>query len=161
MIETKKFSETPAGTLSELLIDSYAAFPEFVEANVEDWQAFDAFVYSHLSFMDQCGFCSTENNSIIGFFSWDPRNRPASIEIGHNGIIREYQGRGKGKEQLFLALAMMSALKPRKIIVKTGNSPFFLPARRMYESAGFTKNKMEKRDDPLVPEIIEYELTFP
>lgn len=161
MIKTMKFSEAPEGTLSGLLVDFYAAFPEFVAANVAGWKAFDAFVYSRLSIMDQCGFLSLENEILIGFISWDPRNLPESIEIGHNGVIREYQGRGKGKEQLMSAMAMMSALKPRKIMVKTGNIPFFLPARRMYESVGFAKNKVEKRDDPLVPEVIEYGLLLP
>jgi GNAT superfamily N-acetyltransferase len=155
-----KFSESPEGTLSGLLVDFYAAFPEFVAVNVAGWKAFDAFVYSRLSVMDECGFISMENEILIGFISWDPRNLPESIEIGHNGILREYRGRGKGKEQLMSAMAMMNALKPRKIMVKTGNIPFFLPARHMYESVGFRIDRVEKRDDPLVPEIIEYRLVL-
>ena len=36
----------------------------------------------------------------IGFVTWDPRNRPEYVEIGHNGIRENYKGRGYGRLQL-------------------------------------------------------------
>ena len=36
----------------------------------------------------------------IGFVTWDPRNRPEYVEIGHNGIRENYKRQGYGHRQL-------------------------------------------------------------
>jgi predicted GNAT family N-acyltransferase len=108
--------------------------------------------------MDDCGFVTLDDTAIIGFMSWDPRNMPVSVEIGHNCIIEKLKGCGKGKEQLLLGLKTIASMKPSKIIVKTGNIEFFKPAQKMYLSVGFKLKSIIKKDDNLVPEVMEYEL---
>lgn len=110
--------------------------------------------------MDACGFVSLDEKDIIGFMSWDPRKLPVSVEIGHNCIIRCFQGRGKGREQLLFGLGIIKNLKPSKIIVKTGNIDFFKPAQKMYASVGFKMRSITTKEDILVPEVIEYELSL-
>ena len=158
MITPRRFSEFPPGILFRMLAEAYSGFPELVRAEGKSWKEFDEFVYANPAIMDACGFLSEENGALIGFISWDPRELPESMEIGHNCVLPEYRERGKGKEQLALALARMSERKPRAVLVRTGTIPFFLPACRMYEAAGFKKIGTERRDDPLVPEIFAYRL---
>jgi len=143
-----------------MLSEAYANFPELVRAESLSWEEFDRFVYANLTVMDGNGFLSEEDGALIGFATWDPRKLPESIELGHNCVLPAYRGRGLGKEQLSLALAGISERKPHSIVVKTGANPFFLPARRMYEAAGFKRTGTEKRNDPLVPEIVVYRLDF-
>jgi Acetyltransferase (GNAT) family len=157
-METRRFSEYGGGTLHKLLIDAYSEAPELIGRYSEDWKAFDSFVYDNLSFMDECGFITIEDNNAVGFMSWDPRNLPDSVEIGHNCIAKAYQGFGKGREQLLLGIDKIKSRKPKRIIAKTGHIDFFIPAQRMYLSAGFKHKKSIKRNDDLVAEAIEYEL---
>ena len=141
-----------------MLYDAYSASADLVSRYKKDWQEFDTFVFENPDFMNDNGFVSLENKSPVGFMSWDPRQLPDFIEIGHNCIITMYKGTGKGKAQLLYGLECMKQLHPKKIIVRTGNIPFFLPAQRMYESAGFIQKKVSKRYDNSGMEIIEYEL---
>jgi len=157
-METRRFSEYGAGTLHKLLIDAYSKASELIERYNEEWKSFDSFVYDNLAFMDECGFITIKDDNVIGFMSWDPRNLPDSVEMGHNCIIKAYQGFGKGKKQLLLSIDKIKNLKPKRIIAKTGNNDFFIPAQRMYLSAGFKCTKSIKRNDDLVAEAIEYEL---
>ena len=83
---------------------------------------------------------------------------PISVEIGHNCIIENFKGLGKGKEQLLLGLETIAHMKPSKIIVKTGNIEFFNPAQKMYMSVGFKMKSIIEKEDRVVPEVIEYEL---
>jgi hypothetical protein len=157
-LETRRFSEYDRGILLRLLLDAYAGAPELVERYGADWAEFDSFVYDHLSFMDACGFMAVEDGRAVGFMSWDPRRLPDSVEIGHNCIVRACQSLGKGKEQLRLGLDRIRELRPKKIIVKTGRLDFFLPAQRMYLSAGFRFKRTIERSDDFVREALEYEL---
>jgi len=157
-METRRFSEFCRGTLHRLLIDAYSEAAELIERYAEEWKAFDSFVCDNLSFMDECGFMTVEDDHVIGFMSWNPTNLPDSVEIGHNCIVKSHQGFGKGKEQLLLAIDKIKNLKPKRIIAKTGQIDFFTPAQRMYLSAGFTYKKSIKRDDDLAADVIEYEL---
>ncbi len=139
-----------------MLMDAYQASFELVERFKKSWQEFDDFVFGNLGIMDKNGFVMTKQGRPIGFSSWDPRQLPESIEIGHNCIIKEFQGSGLGKMQLGETLRQIKQRSPKQIFVKTGNTPFFLPARRMYESSGFEIVAVSKRDDSAVPEVVEY-----
>ena len=158
MLGTKYFSEFDKGLLYSLLNDSYLKFPELSAACHETWKEFDSFVFDNLSFMDHCGFVSVLNETPIGFMSWDPRNSPVSVQVGHNCIINEYKGKGYGRSQLSIGMNIIKSRKPERIIVKTGNINFFIPAQRMYCSAGFIQKQISFNNDPLVPELIEYEM---
>ena len=72
-METRRFSEYGRGILHKLLIDAYSGASELIERYSEEWKAFDSFVYDNLSFMDEHGFITIEDNNAIGFMSWDPR----------------------------------------------------------------------------------------
>jgi len=46
--------------------------------------------------------------------------------------------------------------QPAKIVVSTGNTAFFLPARKMYEAVGFIAESEYKQDHVMAPEMVEY-----
>ena len=71
----------------------------------------------------------------IGFVTWDPRNRPEYVEIGHNGIRTAYKRKGYGRMQLEEALRRIRAYEGLKRIIVCTNSEFV--ATRNYESVGF------------------------
>ncbi len=153
-----EFSRFHRGILNEMLMDAYSQAQQIVDRHKSDWQEFDNFVFNNLNFMDKCGFVSVENDEPIGFVSWDPRKLPDSMEIGHNCIIGKFKGKGYGSRQLGHALKTMAERKPSRILVKTGNTDFFMPARKMYQSAGFEDERIIKSDDPSVPEVVEFSL---
>ena len=47
-------------------------------------------------------------------------------------------------------------LKPQEILVSTGDTPFFLPARRMYLSAGFVRQAFPLPGDR--PGLVAYRI---
>lgn len=157
-----KFSDSRRGTLFKLLLDAYSENILIVNRFYKSWEFFDGFIYDNLEFMDQAGFISEKNKKRIGFMSWDNRLAPESIEIGHNCIIRKYQGKGFGQKQLLKGMSLIQEQEqePKKIIVKTGNHSFFIPAQKMYERAGFIKKGIKKLADNVISEVIEYELRF-
>ena len=75
--------------------------------------------------------------------SYDPRQNPVSI-IGYNCILPEYQGNGYGTMQLEELLKTLNEKGFEKIIVKTGDSPVFKPAQKMYLACGFKEVKKDK-----------------
>lgn len=139
-----------------MLIDAYSVDTRLVEYDRKRWQEFDNFVFNHLDIMDHCGFISMDKDIPIGFVTWDSKSSPHSVAIGHNCIISTYKGQGYGKMQMTMALEQIKRLHPETIIVSTGMTPIFLPARRMYESAGFVKQRECRQDHPIVPWTIEY-----
>jgi len=152
------FDQCERGTLVRLLLNSYGKEEQLVARYQNDWHEFDSFVFTNLFIMNRCGFVTVEQNEPIGFISWDPRLLPDSVEMGHNCIIPGYQNVGKGKEQLLHGLQQIELLNPAKVVVKTGHSSFFLPARKMYESVGFSVVRKLQQDDPVVSTVIEYEM---
>lgn len=48
----------------------------------------------------KCGQVTCVDGEPIGFVTWDPRNRPEYVEIGHNGIREKYKRQGYGHRQL-------------------------------------------------------------
>ena len=71
----------------------------------------------------------------IGFVTWDPRQRPESVEIGHNGIRSAYKQRGYGHLQLAEAIRRIREYEGLKRIIVCTNSNLVAP--RNYESVGF------------------------
>lgn len=139
-----------------MLLDAYKTIDELVQRDRQAWKDFDRFVFDNLELMDRNGFVTTISGKPIGFSTWDPRNLPQSVEIGHNCIIREFQGKGFGNYQLKETMVQIMARNPQRIFVKTGANQFFLPARRMYESSGFVIISKTKHDDLIVPETVDY-----
>ncbi|MBN1698779.1 MAG: GNAT family N-acetyltransferase [Spirochaetales bacterium] len=157
-MEFVKINADQNGILLSLLSDAYAGSPLYCGLYMVKWREFDDFIFSNYHATSNHLFLSVEKDEIIGFFSWDPHGLPSYIRIGHNCIVGKYKGRGMGKQQLLHGIEEMKSLKPEKIVVNTGNIPFFIPARRMYESFGFSKTNIIKTNDEIVPETITYEL---
>lgn len=157
-MEISEFKNWPKETLYNLLLQSYKSNPKLVNLYKKDWIDFDNFMYNNLQFTNNCGFISSINKDPIGFFSWNPEKLPEHIEIDHNCIIEKFQQNGYGTKQLNLALEQIKNLSPKKIIVRTGDIPFFIPAKKMYESAGFEKVRtIPNYINQLVPKTVEYE----
>ena len=80
-------------------------------------------------------FITCLNGEPIGFVTWDPRNRPDYVEIGHNGIREKYKGNGYGHRQLTEALNRIKSYTGLKRIIVCTNSNLVAP--KNYESVGF------------------------
>ena len=134
-IEFRKISEFPRGTLVTLLRDGYSFEPRFERDWYKQWQEFDDFFYDNPHIAKLSGFMTVLEGKPIGFVSWDPRNFPESIEVGHNCIMTAYKGKGYGKRQMQEAVRRMIEQGAKKIAVCTNE--ILVPAQHTYESAGF------------------------
>ncbi|MCK5129895.1 MAG: GNAT family N-acetyltransferase [Clostridiales bacterium] len=156
-IEFKKVSDFNRGTLLELLTAAYSYDYRYTQCWGTDWQTFDDFFFDNLQIADKCGFITTFDNKAIGFVSWDPRNMPEHVEIGHNCIASKYKGNRYGKVQLQEAVNRIIKNDVQKIIVTTNS--MLIPAQRMYESIGFRELKRRKNEgnSDFSGEYIDYE----
>lgn len=143
-IEFKKVSSFSRGLLFELLADAYSFDQRCRKCWDSDWREFDDFFFDNLSIADKYGFITTLNGYAIGFASWDPRNMPEYVEIGHNCIAVKYKGNGYGKMQLQEAVNRILKNDVKKIIVTT--NAILKPAQRMYEGTGFKHVKTRKNE---------------
>lgn len=135
-LEYRKISDFSRGTLYQLLEDAYSFDERCAKCWNSDWKGFDNFFYDNLEIADKYGFITTIDGEPIGHISWDPRNMPEYVEIGHNCIATKYKGNGYGKRQLSEALNRICKYNGLKKIVVTTNG-FMIPAQKNYESVGF------------------------
>lgn len=158
MIEFKKISAYPKGTLYEQLVDAYSFDDNCKKHWDKVWKEYDEFFYVNLeSVADRCGFITVVDGIAIGHISWDPRNRPNSISIGHNCILSKYKGKGYGKMQLQEAIRRIKEYDVNKIIVTTNE--ITLPAQKNYESVGFVRINMRMNNEtPFAGKYIDYEM---
>ena len=157
-IEFKSFSDYTRGILYKQLVDSYSFDSIWQEHADKDWKDYDNFFYDNLQFTDDCGFVTILNGEPIGHISWDPRNMPRYVEIGHNCIVSKYKGKGYGKKQLQEAINRIAQYEGiQKIIVTTNGK--LTPAQHNYESVGFKLHqKRENKDTLFSGEYIDYEI---
>lgn len=135
-IEFRKISDFNRGILYQLLVDAYSFDERCRQCWNKDWKEFDDFFYDNLEIADMYGFVTTLDGQPIGHISWDPRNRPEYVQIGHNCIATKYKGKGYGKRQLSEAVRRIRQYDSlKKIIVNT--NALMIPAQRNYESVGF------------------------
>lgn len=135
-LEFNKISDFNRGILQRLLDDAYSFDKRCSQCWGLDWKEFDNFFYDNLELADKYGFITTLNGEPIGHISWDPRNMPQYVEIGHNCIATRYKGNGYGKLQLIEALQRISSYDGLKKIIVTTNG-LMIPAQKNYESVGF------------------------
>ena len=158
MIEFRKISEFPRGTLYNILADAYS----FDERNRQIWDAnwteTDDFFYDNPDIADRYGIITCLEGKPIGFVTWDPRHRPDCVEIGHNGIREQYKGRGYGRLQLEEALRRIREYEGLKRIIVTTNSNLVAP--KNYESAGFTlyDRKPNRTESAFTGDYLYYEI---
>jgi GNAT superfamily N-acetyltransferase len=129
------------GALAGMIKKSYAALveecPEYWETENENWEDFDRGVFTYPESVGECAFISLLDGEPVGLASYDPRQAPQYGIVGQNCVLPEYQGRGFGKEQIAETLRRFRERGMRAARVTTSAHPFFLPARKMYESLGF------------------------
>ena len=135
MVEFMKITDFPRGTLYDILIDAYSYDPRNRQIWNANWKETDDFFYNNPDIADKYGLVTCLDGKPIGFVTWDPRNRPEYVEIGHNGIREEYKGRGYGKLQLEEAIRRIKAYEGLKRIIVGTNSNLIAP--KNYESVGF------------------------
>lgn len=142
--EFRKLSEFPRGIMYALLSRAYAFEPGYERANLSEWLRWDGFFSDRPDIADRCSFVTCVNGAPIGFIAWDPRELPERAEIGNNCIIPEYKGKGYGIAQLNEAVRRILDCGCKSIYVSTDIN--LLPARRMYERAGF--REISREPDP-------------
>ena len=154
--------DQPPGTILSLLLRSYAALVEAepkCRGRVEPkWAEFDREIFAHPDTIGSCVFLSRADDELVGFGSYDPRQKPAFGIVGHNCVLPEFRGRGYGAAQVLEILRRFRELGIRKARVTTGAHPFFLPARRMYAACGFRETGRRPWDLDPAQAVIDCEL---
>lgn len=160
MIEFKKISAFSKGTLYSQLVDAYSFNDNCKKYWNDMWKEYDNFFYENLdNIADKFGFITVVDGNVVGHISWDPRNIPAYVIIGHNCIISKYKGNGYGKIQLEEAIRRIKEYNIKKIIVTTNELTY--PAQKNYESVGFKKIGVRKNNEtPFSGDYIDYEFNI-
>jgi len=137
--------EQKPGTIFSLLNRSYADLfagnPDLWKPEKTSWEKYDHDVYKYSETVGSCIFLSVFNNTVVGFASWDPRQKPQSGRVGHNCILPEFRGKGFGKQQILEIIRQFQIQKIQSARSITCNHPFFLPAQHMYKSCGFQETQ--------------------
>lgn len=159
MIEFKKISDYPKGTLYNQLVDAYSFDENCRKHWGKMWREYDDFFYSNLeNIADKFGFLTIVDGEVVGHISWDPRNRPEYVIIGHNCILTKFKGNGYGKIQLQEAIKRIKEYDVLKKIIVTTNE-LMIPAQKNYESVGFVKVAKRKNvETPFSGDYIDYEI---
>lgn len=155
----RKISDFDRGILYRLLVDAYSFDCQWKACFEKDWLEFDNFFFDNLNIADKYGFITTLDDKPIGHISWDPRNCPEYVIIGHNCIAAEYKGNGYGQKQLREALSRIQQYKDlQKIIVSTNSN--LTAARCNYERAGFELRQIKenKGESSFSGNHLEYEM---
>lgn len=135
MLEFRKITEFPPGTLYDILQDAYSYDSRNKELWNDNWLETGKFFYDNPEIANKYGLVSCIDNYPIGFVSWVPRNMSEYVEIGHNGIRSAYKRKGYGHLQLQEAIKRISTYTGLKKIIICTNSNLVAP--KNYESVGF------------------------
>lgn len=157
-LEFRKISDFERGTLYRLLVDAYSFDGRCEKCWHMDWVEFDSFFFDHPEIADKYGFMTVLDGEPIGHISWDPRNMPEYVVIGHNCIVTKYKGNGYGKKQLQEAIDRIQKYEGlKKIIVETNSN---LVAPHNYESVGFKLYERRKNEGETAfsGDCLEYEM---
>lgn len=138
MIEFKRINEFSISILYDQLVDAYSFNDECRKNWDIMWKEHDDFFYRNPSIADKYIFITVLDGEPIGHISWDPRNRPDYVEIGHNCILTKYKKKGYGHAQLEEALRRIKEYDDLKKIIVCTNE-LMIPAQKNYESVGFIK----------------------
>lgn len=158
MIEFRKITEFPRGTLYNHLVDAYSFNKECRKTWDTLWKEYDNYFYDNLDIADKYCFITVLDKEPIGHISWDSRHRHDYVEIGHNCIITKYKGKGYGHVQLEEAIRRIKEYDDLKKIIVTTNE-IFIPAQGNYESVGFIKTReRENKGTPFSGKYIDYEM---
>ena len=107
---------------------------------------------------DKYGFITALDGEPIGHISWDPRNLPEYVAIGHNCIATKYKGNGYGKRQLQEAIDRIRQYDGIKKIIVGTNSNLIAPHN--YESVGFKLCQTRKNESDTDFVITSYSIHY-
>lgn len=146
MITFKTLSSLDLGQIYEMLKDSYQDLIEKYDSKnkekyLESWKQADKDVFDNPNTIGKCIFVTYADNELVGFASWDPRHFPEYGIVGQNCVLPKHKGKGYGKMQIEELLKIFKEAKCKKALVSTGDSDFFIPAQKMYQSVGFKETK--------------------
>lgn len=160
VLEFKKITEFPKGTLYNQLVDAYSFNVECRKVWDKMWRDYDNFFYDNPEIANKYCFITVLDGDPIGHISWDPRHRPDYVEIGHNCIMTKHKGKGYGHIQLEEAVRRIKEYGDiKKIIVSTNE--LMIPAQRNYESVGFIKvGERENEETSFSGKYIDYEIAL-
>jgi GNAT superfamily N-acetyltransferase len=143
MIRFTAISNHEPGRLVSLLVQSYWDYfehdPDCRETWLQSWEQYDHDVFANPDTIGACGFVTCLGDQVIGFASWDPRQFPTIVIIGHNCILPSFRGNSYGKRQVIEVLRVIREAGVQAVHVTTGEHSFFLPAQNMYRSCGFSE----------------------
>ncbi|KKM73339.1 hypothetical protein LCGC14_1411550, partial [marine sediment metagenome] len=141
VLKFRKLTAYKEGLIFSLLNRSYEGLLReklaLAEKWQQDWKQYDKEIIQFPKTIGASGFVILYNEIIIGFGSYDLRQRPELGIVGHNCILPEYGGKGFGKAQILKIISIFKELRVKKAKVTTGEHPFFNPAQRTYISCGF------------------------
>ena len=150
------------GIIDWLLNESYATLVEtdtdLWNTEKENWKQFDRDVFENPDSVGSCAFLSWYGKDVVGFSSFDPRQRPIYGIIGHNCILPEFRGRGFGRQQIHENLRRFEQMNIRRAKVSTNDHPFFVPAQQMYIACGFREVARIPWDRDPQQNMIHYEM---
>ncbi len=153
--------EKKPGIITDLLKRSYAelinAEPEHWGPEERNWEQYDLDVFQNPETIGACVFLSWVGDQLVGFGSYDPRQKPELGVIGHNCILPEFRRKGFGLWQLREILRRLAAMGVKKAKATTHEHVFFEPARRMYLSCGFRKVGQHQWAAHPDQDVIDYE----
>jgi len=150
------------GLIASMLKRSYADLVELDQQHwgpeVPKWEEFDREVFEHPDTVGTCVFLTWSGDRLVGFASYDPRQRPEFGIVGHNCVLPEFRGNGFGKQQIQEIVRRFRAMGIRLAQVSTSENPFFTPAQRMYTACGFRETGHRPWDGDASRNVIEYEM---
>ena len=142
----------------DILQDAYSFDKRNKEIWDENWKESDNFFYDNPHIAEKYGLVTCLDGKPVGFVTWDPRNRPDYVEIGHNGIREKYKRNGYGHRQLEEALNIIKSYSGLKRIIVCTNSNLVAP--KNYESVGFTlyDRKVNVTESSYTGDYLYYEI---
>ncbi|MFC1886563.1 GNAT family N-acetyltransferase [Thermodesulfobacteriota bacterium] len=140
-----KLSDIDTGNIYKILCKSYQGW-EYFSKYENDWKQFDKDIHEFPDAIGSSGFGTFLGSAFVGYISWDPRQFPSYVIVGHNCVLPKYRNQGIGKHQITRALNSFQQYGFEFARVSTKRDTFFNYARRMYESCGFTECSPYRND---------------
>lgn len=123
----EKISLFQRGILYQQLVEGYSFDDRWKAYCERDWIEYDNFFFENLTIADRFGFITVLDDMPIGHISWDPRNVPEYVQIGHDCIVPKYKGNGYGRRQLQEAIHRIQQYHGLKKIIVGTNSNLIAP----------------------------------
>jgi GNAT superfamily N-acetyltransferase len=149
------------GVIASMLKRCYAKLitsdPALWMAEECGWDEFDRDVFENPHTIGACVLLSWFGIQLVGFSSYDPRQKPELGIVGHNCILPEFQRRGFGQQQIQEILRVFEDMGIRLAKASTNDDSFFIPAQRMYMACGFHEVRRVPWNRKPNVKLIEYE----